>query len=242
MDTSIVTQLNPATGQEAPNLLERVGAELVNVAPQTPRQTHAPEAMARRLASQLLTPERTTAQHFQIGTPLSSLSAGVGSTSEYEDDTDRGYVVIPSSFTDANEWVTGNPGFSQGPAGDRQVESQVPCSTIYHVETRLPNGKPALLLDIGSVGNLAGDEWVRQQAALALRAGLRPEQKRRERPLTVRGVGQGGEKCTHNCVLPVALLNTEGRSVSGTFDTPTIPGSQLPAHLGLNTAEKPDAH
>ena len=94
MDTSIVTQLNPATGQEAPNLLGTFGAELVNVAPQTPRQTRAPEAMARRLASQLLTPERTTAQHFQIGTPLSSVSAGVGSTSEYEDDTDRGYVVI----------------------------------------------------------------------------------------------------------------------------------------------------
>jgi hypothetical protein len=171
MDTSITTQLNPATGQEAPNLLETFGAELVNVAPQTPRQTRAPEAMARRLASQLLTPERTTAQHFQIGT------AGVGSTSEYEDDTDRGYVVIPSSFTDANEWVTGNIGFSQGPAGDRQVESQVPSCTLYHVETRLPNGKPALLLDIGSVGNLVGDELVRQQAAMALRAGLRPEQK-----------------------------------------------------------------
>ena len=77
--------------------------------------------------------------------------------------------------------------FSHGPDGDRQVEGQAPSPTVYHVETRLPNGKPALLLDIGSVGNLAGDEWVRQQAAMALRAGLRPEQKRRERPLTVRG-------------------------------------------------------
>ncbi len=128
MDTPIVTQFNPAMGHEAPNLLETLRAELVNVAPQTPRQTRAPEAMARILAPQLLTLERTTVQHCQIGTPLSSLSAGLGSTSEYEDDTDRGYVVIPSSFTDANECVTGNPGFSQGPAGDRQVESQVPCS------------------------------------------------------------------------------------------------------------------
>ena len=43
MDTSIVTQFNPATGQEAPNMLEALGAELVNVAPQTPRKTRAPE-------------------------------------------------------------------------------------------------------------------------------------------------------------------------------------------------------
>eukprot|EP00969_Alexandrium_andersonii_P361284 15457215-Alexandrium_andersonii.AAC.1 len=58
----------------------------------------------------------------------------------------------------------------------------------YHVETHLPNGKPALLLDVGSVGNLAGDEWARQQAAAALKAGQQPTQRRREHPLNVRGV------------------------------------------------------
>ena len=86
-------------------------------------------------------------------------------------------------------------GFSVKSLETGRFESASPNPTIYHVETRLPNGKPALLLDIGSVGNLAGDEWVRQQAAMAIRAGLRPEQRKRERPLTVRGVGQGGEKC-----------------------------------------------
>ena len=106
------------------------------------------------------------------------------------------------------------------------------------METRLPNGKPALLLDIGSVGNLPGDEWVPQQAAMAIRAGLRPEQRRRERPLPVRGVGQGGEKCLHNCVLPVSLMNATGQRVTGTFDTPTVPRSQLPALLGLNAARE----
>ena len=75
---------------------------------------------------------------------------------------------------------------------------------VYHVATRLPNGKPALLLDSGAVGNLAGDERVRLQAAAALRGGLRPEQRRRERPLTARGDGQGGETCARSCVLPVA--------------------------------------
>ena len=81
-------------------------------------------------------------------------------------------------------------------------------------------------------------KWVRLQAAAALRAGLRPAQRRRERPLTVRGVGQGGEKCTYNCILPVTLLNSVGRSVTGTFDAPTVPRSQLPALLGLNAARE----
>ena len=132
----------------------------------------------------------------------------------------------------------GCTGFSRENTGDRQVQGTATGPTVYHVETRLPNGKPALLLDIGSVGNLAGDEWVRQQAAMAIRAGLRPEQRRRERPLTVRGVGQGGEKCLHNCILPVSLLNATGQRVTGTFDTPTVPHSQLPALLGLNAARE----
>ena len=76
------------------------------------------------------------------------------------------------------------------PTAVQQVKGSPSLPTVFHVETRLPNGKPALLLDMVSVGNLAGDDWVRQQAAPALRAGLRPEQRRRERPLTARGVGQ----------------------------------------------------
>ena len=121
----------------------------------------------------------------------------------------------------------------------KAVQAHRPSIMWKHV---LPNGKPALLLDIGSVGNLAGDEWVRQQAAMALRAGLRPGQRRRERPLTVRGVGKGGEKCTHNCIFPVTLLNTEGHPGSGTLDTPTVPDSQLPALLGLSAARERESN
>jgi hypothetical protein len=46
------------------------------------------------------------------------------------------------------------------------------------------------------------------------------------------------KKCTHNCILPVTLLNTEGQPISGTFDTPTVPDSQLPALLGLSAARE----
>ena len=136
-----------------------------------------------------------------------------------------GYVVIPNTCSD------GCTGLHREVTGHRQVNSLSAGPTIYHVETRLPNGKPALLLDIASLGNLAGDEWVRQQAAMAIRAGLRPEQRRRERPLTVRGVGQGGGKCLKICILPVSLMNAAGQRVTGTFDTPTWPHSQFPALL-----------
>ena len=106
---------------------------------------------------------------------------------------------------------------------DPAQEPVTRASPSFHVETRLPSGKPALLLDIGSVGNLAGDEWVKQQAEAALKHGQRPSQKRRERPLNVRGVGNGGQRCTRDCILPVAIVNGKGEAVSGTYETPVVP-------------------
>ena len=79
---------------------------------------------------------------------------------------------------------------------------------------------------------------MRQPAAAAVRAGLRPEQRRRGRPLALRGVGKGGDTRTHNCLLIDTLLHAEGRLVTCTFDTRTVPGSQLPALLGLNAARE----
>ena len=46
----------------------------------------------------------------------------------------------------------GCTGFIHGTVEDRQVEGSPSTPTICHVETRLPHDKPALLLDIGSVG------------------------------------------------------------------------------------------
>ena len=70
-------------------------------------------------------------------------------------------------------------------AGGRGAKRTEPRTETYHVETSLPDGRQALLLDIGSVGNLAGYQWVKEQAAAALAAGRTPEQKRRARPLTI---------------------------------------------------------
>eukprot|EP00969_Alexandrium_andersonii_P243971 10779324-Alexandrium_andersonii.AAC.1 len=64
------------------------------------------------------------------------------------------YPVFARTPIDAKEWARTtrtqlNPTTGGLPA-DRGTEA-----AAYPVETRLPNGKPALLLDIGSVGNLA---------------------------------------------------------------------------------------
>ena len=71
-----------------------------------------------------------------------------------------------------------------------------------------------------------------------MQAILKPEQRKRERPRTVREVGKGREKCTHKITLPVTLLNGEGHPNNRAYDTQTVPGSQLPALLGLNAARE----
>jgi hypothetical protein len=108
------------------------------------------------------------------------------------------------------------------------------------LETRLADGRIALLLDIGSVGNLAGSRWIVKQAAEALKSGRKPEQVRRDRALSVSGVGNGSQECKFNCHLPLAV-RCEGPSaqtsdwLKGYFKTPVVPDSPLPALLGLQS-------
>ena len=151
---------------------------------------------------------------------------------------DSVFVVIPNTFADDTDWAArGGTSFGQQClAGGRQADGGQAVPTVYPVETRLASGRPALLLDIGSVGNLAGDEWVKQQATVAVQHGLQPEQHKRDKPLTVRGVGQGGQKCMHNCKLPIALGAADGKVITGTYEVPTVPNSTLPALLGLTAA------
>ena len=52
---------------------------------------------------------------------------------------EEAFIVIPSTFTYASDWVSGQTGFGHGGVG-RQVESSPSVPTVYHVETRLPNG------------------------------------------------------------------------------------------------------
>eukprot|EP00969_Alexandrium_andersonii_P291723 12893379-Alexandrium_andersonii.AAC.1 len=89
-------------------------------------------------------------------TPDSRYDAHPPGTTDSDEDMEMEYVVLPRTPVDASDWARTtraqlNPSMESRPA-DQAGEA------AYHVETRFPNGKPALLLDIGSVGNLAGDE------------------------------------------------------------------------------------
>ena len=130
------------------------------------------------------------------------------------------WVVLPNTWQDASEWVPGAHSSSSG---------------AFHVETRLPGNRPALIIDPGSVGNLGGDEWARSVATAARAVGLRPREQTRQRPLEVKGVGNGSQRCTHNCVLPIALNQVNGCSRLGTFEAPIVGNSTLPGLLGLES-------
>ena len=45
-------------------------------------------------------------------------------------------------------------------------------------------------------------------------------------------------QCTHNCTLPIAVCTQDGGVAAGTYETPTIPNSSLPALLGLNACRE----
>ena len=113
------------------------------------------------------------------------------------------------------------------------------ATDAYHIQTRLTDGRPALVVDPGSVGNLCGDAWARGVAAAAHRHGHAPKYTKRSRPLRVQGVGNSAQTCGYDCTLPIALRQKDGKSISiGSIVTPTVAGSDLPGLLGLNAMKR----
>ena len=149
-------------------------------------------------------------------------------------------VILPNTWLDVETWSNIADNFI--PSDNTNVK-QVPINhdspngahLSFHSMTRLSDGRLSMLLDIGSVGNLTGELTARDMAKAALKAGRTPSQYQRDKLLNVSGVGKGSEQCHHNCKLPVSLNRTGGGSIKANFDTPVIPGSELPALLGLDT-------
>ena len=99
---------------------------------------------------------------------------------------------------------------AEAPEPDDQTDpayegSPVETSRTYHIQTRLSDGWPALMVDPGSVGNLCGDAWARGVAAVAHHNGHQPKYTKPSRPLRVQGVGNGAQVCAYDCTLPIAL-------------------------------------
>ena len=113
----------------------------------------------------------------------------------------------------------------------------MPTGRHFHIHTRLPDGRPCLLIDPGTVGNLCGDKWAKSVAQAAARNGHKPTYERRNRPLRVSGVGEGSQSCQYDCKLPIALRQCSDNPMPqisvGHITTPTVPNSELPGLLGL---------
>ena len=106
-------------------------------------------------------------------------------------------------------------------------------SRVYHVQTRLPDGRIAIIVDPGSVGNLGGDKWCKDVAVSGARAGKKPTYKKRPKPLSVSGVGHGSQQCNYDCHLPIALRHDRTNDVShGEITLPAVQGSDMPGLLG----------
>ena len=99
------------------------------------------------------------------------------------------------------------------------------------MNTKLSDGRSALLLDIGSVGNLMNYGWARIQTILAAGQGHQAKEKQRKTPLRISGVGHGHQTCEKDGVVPVCLRDTENKKALGTFEAPLISGD-MPALMG----------
>jgi hypothetical protein len=105
---------------------------------------------------------------------------------------------------------------------------------FYRIQTRLADGRPDVLVDAGSVGNLCGDRWAEEVAVAAARRDRRPMCERRQTPLEVSGVAAGSQSCEFDCELPVAFEQADGQTASvGCVAAPTVSNSDLPGLLGL---------
>ena len=101
----------------------------------------------------------------------------------------------------------------------------------YLLNTKLSDGRSALLLDIGSVGNLMSQGWARVQAILAAGQGYMAKYKVRKTPLRISGVGHGHQSCDKDGRVPVCLADTGNTKHVGIFEAPMIEGD-MPALMG----------
>jgi hypothetical protein len=178
--------------------------------------------------------QQSSAPTFQGHSPRCS-DQGRGSEHGSQASSQHHFPILPATAKDAEEWGYQCTFNAEKPATKLvQKFNQGGGGLDCQVRTCLPN-KTAVLVDVGAVGNLAGDIWVKELAVKAQQSGRKPEQIKRARGLKVAGVGTGSQTCGYDVHLPCAISTTDGGIVKGTFITPTVPNSSLPALLGLQS-------
>jgi hypothetical protein len=111
--------------------------------------------------------------------------------------------------------------------------------SVMHADVRLSDGRLALCADIGSKGNVCGQDWADKAIALCHEHGMPGQYKDRARPLDVEGVGDGAQRCTQDVSVAGAIPTKGDRpALRVIYHAPVIPNSQIPALLGLETLSK----
>ena len=131
------------------------------------------------------------------------------------------------------------PAPGQAPGTSSQDPNPHLLCGSYPIHTTLADGRPSLIIDPGSVGNLCGDKWAKEVAIFAHKNGCKPTHFKRDTPLDVCGVGKGSQQCLYDCHLPIALqTDTEQNALVGTLKTPAVSDSDLPGLLGLTALRR----
>ena len=114
---------------------------------------------------------------------------------------------------------------------------------VYRTATQLADGRISIIVDPGAWTNLMGATVSRKFAQRAIAAGHKPAQTRLDKPLNVRGVGNGAHACVWKMVCPIATPQIDGAFDLASFTTPIVEGSgsELPGLLGLRALKQHNA-
>ena len=117
---------------------------------------------------------------------------------------------------------------------------------FLHERTRLAEDAEGLLVDPGAFDNLVGQLWVDRVRTILYAT----HQQRRisigklQKTLAVEGVGNGSQIAQERVSVPGVILSATGPDQphggvhDATFESPMIPGSPLPALLGLRSLKR----
>ena len=188
--------------------------------PGTPRQSHYGGAST----SVLDTPPHTPSGQ---GTPFLS---PFGSPIVLQQDTsDEDQSTLSSSWT-APWW----------PAPGTEA---VPGAPFFHAATKLADGRLSMIIDPGAYTNLMGETLAKELAERAVSAGHTPTQMPLPKPLSIQGVGNGYQKCSHQILAPIAVPNGDGKATLHSLHAPIVEGTgkDIPGLLGLQSLESMNA-
>ena len=114
---------------------------------------------------------------------------------------------------------------------------------LKNLENCKVEDRQTILLDIGAIHNVAGENTVKQMEKAARDAGLQSTYSQRSRVLAVNGVGEGSAPCYQQADIPIAVGYENRPAEQCTYRTnvATGIGCDLPAIMGSLSMEDRDA-